>query len=459
MPCARLSLSVLAMTALEVSRDPRDLGGIPMRHRRFCWLGLMIPLGVLLAPPFLWVLIVLIAPTNWARSHVIAKLERSSGRSVQLDDLDVCLDGGIELTGLKIGAPRSVGDPWLEAKRIQIDVSLWQLLWGKFEPTNLQADEATLRVLRRKDGSFELADLVRFDGDSTATSSAEPHRCGPSKLKTKVRQTRILLIDQPSQTQLTFDEVEGEGIWEREGAFVATLSGRLNQGPFEFTAHLDRSGGQPNFEGQFRTSDVVLDQGMSMLRYLVPVLAGTRGQLQGRMAMDVYLRGRGGCRKVLGKSLVGNGSLVLDPIELNGTPLMTEFAKLAELSSTDNLASIRSDFVVQDGRIKTDHLTLTAGRIPVAISGWTDFDGRLDYQVKLDGVADRIPDQARKFISGLDLDLNSLTSLRLRGNVDRVVITAGTAAEGRSPLEQIIGPEDRERFKVLGRQFRDKLMR
>ena len=121
-PRVRLSLSALAMTALEVSRDPRDLGGIPLRHRRFCWLGLMIPLGVLLAPPLLWILIVLVAPTNWARSHVIAKLERSSRRSVQLDDLHVCLDGGIELSGLKIGAPRSVGDPWLEAKRIQIDV-------------------------------------------------------------------------------------------------------------------------------------------------------------------------------------------------------------------------------------------------------------------------------------------------------------------------------------------------
>ncbi|MGD0045016.1 MAG: AsmA-like C-terminal region-containing protein, partial [Isosphaeraceae bacterium] len=336
-----------------------------MKHRRFCWLGLMIPLGVLLAPPLLWILIVLVAPTNWARSHVIAKLERSSGRSVQLDDLDVCLDGGIELTGLKIGAPRSVGDPWLEAKRIRIDVSPWQLLWGKFEPTNLQADEATLRVLRRQDGSLELADLVIFDGDGAATSSNEPHRCGPSKLKTKIQQTRILLIDEPSHTQLTFDEVEGEGIWEGEGAFVATLSGRLNQGPFQFTAHLDQSGGQPNFEGQFRTSDVVLDKGMSVLRYLVPVLAGAAGEIQGRMAMDVYLRGRGESRDVLCKSLVGNGSLVLDPIELNGTPLMTEFAKLAELSATDNLASIRSDFVVQDGRIRTDHLNLAAGRIPV----------------------------------------------------------------------------------------------
>ncbi len=431
-----------------------------MKHRRFCWLGLMIPLGVLLTPPILWILIVLVAPTHWARSHVIARLERSSGRSVQLDDLSVCLNGGIELTGLKIGAPRSVGDPWLEAKRIRLDVSPWQLLRGKCEPTNLQADEATLRVLRRKDGSLELADLVILDGDGAATSRNQPHHCGPSKLNTKIQQARILLIDEPSHTQLTFAEVEGEANWEGDGAFVATLSGRLNQGPFQFTAHLDQSGGQPNFEGQFRTSDVVLDKGMNVLRYLVPVLAGAAGEIRGRMAMDVYLRGRGESRDVLCQSLVGNGSLVLDPIELNGTPLMTEFAKLAELSATDNFASIKSDFVVQDGRIRTDHLNLTAGRIPVAMSGWTDFDGRLDYQVKLDGVVDRLPEQARKFIGGLDLDLNSLALLRLRGNVDRVTITAaGATAHGRSPLEQIIGPDDRERLRILGRQFREKLLR
>lgn len=431
-----------------------------MKRRRICWLGLMIPTGLLLIPPLLWLGIVLVAPTNWARSHVIAALERASGRSVQLDDLDVCLNGGIELTGLKIGAPRSVGDPWLEAKRIQVDVSPWQLLWGKFEPTNLEADEATLRVLRRGDGSLELADLVRSDAERTSSASSEPHRCGLSKLKASLRQTRIVIIDHPTQTQVTFEDVEGEGIWEGEGAFIATLSGRLSQGPFQFTAHLDRFGGQPNFEGQFRTSEVVLDQGMNALRYLVPVLAGAPGQLQGRLAMDVYLRGRGETREQLGKSLVGHGSLVLDPIELNGTPLMTEFGKLAELSATEKLASIKSDFVVQDGRIRTDHLTLTAGRVPVAISGWTDFDGRLDYQVKLDGVAERVSEKARKFISGLDLDLNSLSSLRLRGNVNRVAITAsGTGTAGRSRLEQVIGPEDRERLNVLGRQFRDKLLR
>ena len=157
--------------------------------------------------------------------HVVAKLERVSGRSVQLDNLNVCLTGGIELTGLKIGAPHSVGDPWLEAKRIQIDVSPWQLLCGKFEPTKLQADEATLRVLRRNDGSFELADLDILDENRSGGVETEPHHCGPSKLKAIVHQGRILLFDQPSHTQLTFDEVEGQSNWEGGNGFVATLSG------------------------------------------------------------------------------------------------------------------------------------------------------------------------------------------------------------------------------------------
>ena len=161
----------------------------------------------------------------------------------------------------------------------------------------------------------------------------------------------------------------------------------------------------------------------------------------------------------LGKSLVGRGNLVLDPIELNGTPLMTEFAKLAELSSTDNLASIRSSFEIQDGRIKTDHLTLTAGRIPVAISGWTDFDGRLDYQVKPEGLPERVGEQARKLLSGLDIDLKFFTSIRLSGNVDRVAITLNPGANGRSTIDKVLTTEDRDKLRVLGRQLKDKLLR
>lgn len=431
-----------------------------MKCRRLCRLGLMIPAGVLLAPPLLWVLIVLAAPTDWARSHVVAALQRASRRSVQLERLHVCLGGGVELAKLQIGAPRAVVDPWLNADRIRIDVSLLQLLFGRFEPTDLEVDGATLKVLRREDGSLELADLVRSDHDQKGSSSTEPHRCGLSKLKAKLHQSRIILQDQPTKTELTMEGVEGEANWEGEGAMVVTLSGSLNQGPFEFTAHFDRSEGQANFEGQFRTSDVVVDGGMSALRYVVPVLAGAPGQLQGRLDMDLYLRGRGESREMIAKSLVGHGNLTLDPIQLDGTPLMAEISRAIEVPLQDKAGSIQSSFVIQDGRVTTDRLNLTVGRVPIVVSGWTDFNGQMDYQMKLDGLVDRVPEKARQFLSGLDLDLTKLTNLTLRGNVDSVQVEfPDRAAAGGASVDQILSTENRDRLRVLGRRLRDKVLR
>jgi AsmA protein len=431
-----------------------------MKRRRFCWLGLMIPLGVLLVPPLLWLLIVLVAPTNWARTHIVAALERASGRSVQLDDLDVCLGGGVALTNLKIGAPGAIGEPWLVVPKAQIDVSPLQLLCGKFEPKNLEVDGATLRVLRRADGSLELADLVKADPVGPGSSGSEAHTCGLSKLRARLRQARILLLDRPSGTRLEFEGVDGEGVWEGGGAFVATLTGRVNGGPFAFTAHFDRTTGPPNFEGQFRASDVALEQGMSALRYLVPVLAGAPGQLQGKLDMDVYLRGQGQTRESLEKTLVGHGSVSLDPIQLAGTPLMAEIARVVEIPAEETIGSIRSAFVIQDGRITTDRLALTAARVPILVSGWTDFGGRMNYQVKVDGLVDKVPEKARQFLSGLDLDLGKLTQLTLSGSVDAVEIKLNRpSADRRSPVAPILSNDDRERLRVLGRRLREKVLR
>jgi AsmA protein len=432
-----------------------------MKCRRFCWIGLLISLGILLTPVVLWVVIVLVAPTNWARSHVAAALERASGRSVQIDDLDACLLGGVDLTGLRIGAPGAVGDPWLEAGQMHIDVSLFQLLWGSFQPTYLEVEGGALRVLRREDGSFELADLVRGGNGNggSARASDEPHRCGMSKLKAKISQLKVVLIDRPTQTMVTLEDVQGEGNWEGEGAFVATLSGQLNQGPFQFTAHLDRSTGKPSFEGEFRASEVVMDHDMGVLRYLVPVLAGAQGQLQGRLAMDVYLRGQGNTKELLSKSLVGQGTINLDPVDLDGTPILLEFRKLVDRPPGEKLGSLRSNFVIDSGRITTNHMELALGRVPIVVTGWTDLNGQLDYQVKVEKLSEKVEDQARRLLSGLDIDLKSLTRVRFRGNVDRVAITLGAGANGRSPLENILAPDDRDRLRVLGRQLKDKLLR
>jgi AsmA protein len=432
-----------------------------MKCRRFRRLVLLSTLGVLLAPPAMWVLIVLVAPTNWARSHVVAALQEQSGRTVQIDDLDVCLGGGISLANLRIGAPGAIGDPWLQAERIEIDVSPFQLLRGRFEPSRLEVEGATLRVLRRADGSLELQDLVRADSDRHADeSSSEPHRCGRYTLKAQLRRTNVVMIDEPSQTSMTFEQVQGDAAMEADGALVVTLSGLCNQGPFQFTMHFDHATGQPSFDGQFRCNDVVMDQGMKSIRYAVPVLAGAPVDLHGRMGANIYLNGRGQTRAELCKSLLGHGSISLDPISLDGTPLVAEFAKMTNQTTAEAVASVHTDFEIKDGRISTDNLSMNLGKVPVTVSGWTDFDGGLDYQVKLEKLTDRLPGKARQYLSTLDLDVNKLTTLRLSGTVDQVAIKSlALDANGRAAIERILAPEDRQRLKVLGRQLRDKLLR
>jgi hypothetical protein len=431
-----------------------------MKRRRFCWVWLLIPAGVLLTPLLLWVFIVLVAPTRWARSHVVAVLERSSGRSVKLDDLDVCLGGGVSLSNLRIGAPRSVGDPWLEAPRVQIDVSPFQLMRGKFEPTSLDIDGLTLRVLRRQDGSLELADLVRAGPRNAGTQASEPQRCGLSKLSARLHHARIQLIDIPTQTSIELQDVEGEGIWEGEGALFVTLTGLFNEGPFQFTGHFYRSGRLPMFEGQFRATDAVLDGNMNALRYLVPVLAGTPGKVQGKLDIDLYLSGLGNTRESLCKTLRGRGTVSIDPIGFAGAQVLTELADLVHVPASERTGSIQSSFTIEDSRITTDRLSLHAGRVPIVVSGWTGFDGQMSYQLTLDGLVEKIPDKARQFLSGLDVDLSTISSVSLRGSVDKVEIGFQRSAAGRGPaVDSLFSREDRDRLKVLGRRLRDKVLR
>src|SRR5690606_31775659 len=115
-------------------RAPRRSGGIPMKCRRFRRL-MLIPMGIALLPALVWGLIVVVAPTDWARVHLVSALERSSGRSVGLESLSICLGGGVDLVNLKIGAPGGLADPWLEAGKVHLDVSLPKLLFGKLDAT------------------------------------------------------------------------------------------------------------------------------------------------------------------------------------------------------------------------------------------------------------------------------------------------------------------------------------
>lgn len=421
---------------------------------------LLVPIGVVATPALLWCLIVLVAPTNWARKHVAAALERSSGRSVDLDSLAVCFTGGIDLKNLRIGAPESADDPWLVAEKVHLDVGVFQIITGSLDATALDVDGLDLRVRRREDGTFELADLVHSGEPVEPVESAEPKGSGPTNLQIVVKRARIRVIDEPTRTDVFLENVNGEGTWEEGRTIAGTMSGEVNGGEFQFSGSLLRVPGRPVFEGRLWADRVVLDDGMAFLRYLVPVLAGATPKVRGDVTMEMYLRGDGETREMLRQTLVGHGRILIDPIQLDGSELLSEVEKSVPLPSRGRVGSLRTDVAVKDGRVHTQRLALNIAKAPLIIAGWTDFDGNLDYRMSLDGIADRVPPKARQILADLDLDVAALSSLQLHGTVDDLQVSVlGHAPGAGSALDRIVAPPDKEKLKLLGRELRERLLR
>jgi AsmA protein len=431
-----------------------------MAFRRWRWYVRLL-VGILLLPLLLWLVVIGVAPTGWARRHVAAVLESRTGRTVGLEKLSVCPFGGIHLTNLEIGSPQGRNDPWLKAADLRLDLGLLQILKGRLQPTRLEADGVQLRILRRQDGTVELADLLRPVPEvQTGSIARRPDPSPADRVSIQVDHASITVVDEPTETRIHLEEVQGKGFCEGRRTVIDHLRGQLNGGSFHFAARLDRTAQALSLEAQFRADDVTLDQGMRVLRYVVPVLAGPPKALSGRLHADLYLQGEGSTWETLCQSLVGQGVVALNPIDLDDGPLVAELSKLVELSNPRGIASIQSDFVVKDRRITTDHFKMMIARLPITMSGWTDFDGRIDYRMKVEGLTNRLPDRTRRLLGDLNLDVGSLTSLTLRGTLNQMVVRInGVPLDGSLLRESGLRREDRERLRLLGRQLRDRILR
>jgi uncharacterized protein involved in outer membrane biogenesis len=427
-----------------------------MTFRRWRWCVRILG-GLALLPPLLWLLVVLVAPTGWARRQIVAQLESRSGRRVALEGVSARLMGGIRLTNLQIGSPQGTTDPWLKAADVRLDFGLFQMLGGHCRPTRLEADGVELRVLRRGDGTIELADLIR---PVPAPRVADGRTPPPDRrIAVRLHGANVTVVDEPTRTRLDLRDIDGEGYAEGRLAVVEQLRGSLNGGEFRFAARIDRTASDLAAEAHLRADDVALDDGMRVLRYVVPVLAGASTAVKGRMNADIYVQGRGPSWPVLCRDLSGHGGVALNRVALDGTPLIAELSRFADLGPR-RVGSIRTDFVYKDRRIATDHLALNIGRIPITMSGWTDLDGRIDYQMRISGLNERLPDQARRILGEMKLDIGSLTSLSLRGTLDKMVVEVnGVPIDANLVREPRLRPDDRERLRNLGRQLRDQLLR
>ncbi len=416
--------------------------------------------GLALIPPVLWIGVVLVAPTAWARRHVVAALEASSGRSVALAGFSVPLFGGVEMTGLSFGSPKSTDDPWLKARALRLDISMWQLALGKVEPFSIEVEGSDLRVLRRADGSLELADFILPPPPQKNSRHREEDR--PERITFRFRDATVTVIDEPSESLLHLVKVDGDGICEGRRIAVNNLRGMLNGGPFQFSGQLDRSGEAPTLEARFRAEKVVLDDGMRLLRYAVPVLAGSSLDLKGQLDADLYLQGKGKTWETLSRTLAGHGVFAINPVDLDGSPIVAELSKIADLKRQGQTASVKTDFLISNRRVTTDHFVLDVGRVPLTLSGWTDFDGKLDYRINLDALNGRLPDKARRFLSELNVELQTLKVLTIQGTIKQMVVQLNGVSLDRDLLREAgvhVKKQDREKLRVLGRKLLDELVR
>lgn len=416
-------------------------------------------LGVLLLLPACWAALLAVVPTDRARRLIVGRLSRASGREVTLGRVRVGLLGGVTLHDLAIAAPRSGGDPWLRVVEASINVGPRQLLFGRVEPSAVDVRGLRLRVLRRLDGTLELADLLRSDPDPKDASASVEDR-EPTALEVRVRDAEVTILDEPTGTRLEFTGVEGRGTSRGGLLIVQELRGVLNGGPFQFAAQVDRTDREVRYEGQVRLREASLRGGIGALAYLIPVAAGAAGDLDGKGAIDLYLRGRGDTREELRRTLVGQGRVVLDPIVLDGSRLLLGLGAVMDLPPRGRVGAVHSDLTIKNGRVATENLTFEVARAPVVLAGWTDFDGRLDYRLRAEGLVGKLPGKARDLLDDLDLDLNELADVKVGGTVDAPAVTVGGVALDSTGAG---GPgrrlDDPRRLREIGRRLQERIRR
>ena len=181
----------------------------------------------------------------------------------------------------------------------------------------------------------------------------------------------------------------------------------------------------------------------------MPVLTGTPRKLTGNLTLRLYLRGRGDSRTQLRDSIVGNGDVRLDSVDLGGSRFLAALSTLVDKPYKIHVGSVSSSLVIKEGRVLSDRLTIDLGQpTPAELTGWTDFEGRVDYRPRLEGLPERVQSRGQEILSKLRIDVNEIASIRLRGTLDNLVLTVdGVPINERDDLRQI------------GHRLREKVMR
>ncbi len=429
----------------------------PRFRGRWPWLGL------LLAPALAWAAILALVPTGWAKARLVDRLARATGRAVGIGSVRLCVLGNLRVTDLTIAEPRTPGDPWLRVAEARMDVHLGQVLLGHCEPGEVEIDGLSARIWRRKDGTPEFGDLLRSPATPpaqgagpTAAAAAAARSSTPGPIRFRVRGANLRVVDDPSGTRFDLTGVEGRATWLGRSATLDECRGHLNGGDVALAARLDRDPARPRFEVEAQAVGVGLGRGLDAVGIWVPAAAGAAESVGGKLSFRVGLKAEGATRPEIRRTLRGQGSIALDPIDLDGSRFLAALNSLGEWPSDNRVGSVTSDFAIERGRFTSDDLTIRVSRFPFVLAGWTDFDGRFDYSARGDAIAGQLPREAQAWLAELKVGVDQIAGLRFRGDPGHVEATIrGRPLSGDPALP--VG--ERARLREGARRIRDRFFR
>ncbi|WP_435010957.1 hypothetical protein P12x_002247 [Tundrisphaera lichenicola] len=424
-----------------------------MKRPRFrgpwLWLGLM------LLPALAWAIVLIVAPTEWARARMVARFASATGRVVQIGAIRLGVLGNLRILDLSLAERSTPDDPWLRVAEARVDVHLGEILFGSCDPGEITVEGASVRFWRRRDGTLEVADLFRASGpDPGGAGQGSKGHGAPIRLKVAGASLRI--VDEPSETRFDMTGIEAEASCDGRVTSLDRLKGIVNGGSLEMAAKFDRNPVAPHFELETRANGIGIDEGMPSLAYLVPVVAGATDRAGGKLGLILSMKGQGTTRDEIRRTLRGQGSVLLDPIDLDGSKFLDTLDAIADGPRPGRVGSVSADLTIGGGRIASEDLTIRVARFPLVLGGWTDFDGRFDYAPNVDQITAQLPSEARVWISELKVNFDQLAGLRLRGTPEKIEVTVHghplTGEPGRPD-------DDRARFRETARLIRDRFFR
>jgi uncharacterized protein involved in outer membrane biogenesis len=178
----------------------------------------------------------------------------------------------------------------------------------------------------------------------------------------------------------------------------------LNEGQGTVSASADLKEEIPPLIFDMKLSDVNINQNMDKLLYIIPVLVAS--EVSGKLNMQFKAKGNGlNWQDDLSKSLNGQGEIDIKDGYIKGGKITSKILKTFGKGGEFKYDNISTKFVINDSKIFNDDISINGKDFNIGLSGWTSFDGRLEYSADAELLSKYVGRDAKRILGSMGTKL------------------------------------------------------